>query len=310
MTTTLITGGAGFVGSALANALIAQGNPVIVVDNLSAGKKSFLNNSPLLTFVEADIRDRVQMETVFRTHAPSVVYHLAAIHYIPFCNEHPLETYETNVWGTKVLLDAASAFQPQTFFFMSTAAIYDQASVLQHEDLPQRPSDVYGITKVLGEELVQAYARTTGVQAVIGRLFNVFGPNETSPHLVPVILDRVLAGERTIALGNIHTKRDYIFVDDVVAAVQKLVSVHDKSESLVANIGTGATYTAEEIVDTIAKILGEKINIQIDEKRKRASDRPVLCADTTRITTRTGWRAEVSLKSGLQKLLAAAPPRP
>lgn len=302
MRTTLITGGAGFVGSALTNTLLSRGRKVVVVDNLFTGKREFLQDSPLLSFEKVDIRDHGVLERVFEKYAPTEVYHLAAIHYIPYCNEHPGETYDVNVWGTKVLIEVMKKYPPEKFFFMSTAAIYDAASSAQHELLPNRPDDVYGKSKTIGEDIVRMYATRSRVPTVIGRLFNVYGPNETNPHLIPVILEQLAKGARSVRLGNVHTKRDYIFVTDVVEAVLALMSATSKRSAAIANIGTGHTYTAEEVVRELERILGENIQIEMDEALKRASDRPVLLADVGRTESIAGWRARVSLAEGLGML--------
>lgn len=291
------------MGSALANALLAKGDKVVVVDNLFTGKREFLNDSPNLSFEKVDIRDHTALEDVVKKHAPEEIYHLAAIHYIPYCNEHPDETYDVNVWGTKVLVEVLKKFPPKKFFFMSTAAVYDAASPVQNELLPNRPDDVYGKSKTIGEDIVRMYAARSKVPTVIGRLFNVYGPNETNPHLIPAILEQLAGGARSIRLGNIHTKRDYIFVSDVVEAVQALMSANARQAVAIANIGTGDTYTAEEVVRELERVLGETITIEIDTARLRASDRPILLADVGRAESIAGWRPRVSLAEGLRALI-------
>ena len=309
METTLITGGAGFIGSALTNALLAEGRREVVVDNLFTGKREYLDDSPQLVFEEVDIRDSAALSRVFETHKPRDVFHLAAIHYIPYCDQHPHETYEVNVWGTKVLIETMKQCPPDRFFFMSTAAVYDPSSTSQHEKLPSRPSDVYGQSKAIGEDLTRAYAGESGVPSVIGRLFNVYGHNETNPHLIPVILEQLSSGARAIQLGNIHTKRDYIFVSDVVAALRALMK-SPKEKLVVANIGTGKSYSAEDVVNACASIIGEPVRIEIDEARKRASDRPILEADVHYIASLTSWQPTVSLAEGLAALLEGARTNP
>ena len=133
----------------------------------------------------------------------------------------------------------------------------------------------------------------------------MYGHNETNPHLIPAILEQLSSGVRTIQLGNIHTKRDYIFVSDVVAALRALMG-STKEKLVIANIGTGKSYSAEDVVNTCASILGEPVRIEIDEARKRASDRPILEADIRHIASLTAWQPAVSLVEGLSSLLGGA----
>lgn len=295
----MITGGAGFVGSSLARQLLTEGFEVVVLDNMLRGREDYLPDGDMLNLVKGDIRSDSDLDQAF-AHDPDVVVHLAAQHFIPYCNENPDDTIHVNVLGTQKLIDAMNRNgKVAKFVFASTAAIYAPADTPHKENELPGPIDIYGVSKVQGEQLVDFFHRQTGTPAINARLFNVVGPRETNPHLLPDILDQ-LPSSGTLQLGNLVPKRDYIHTDDVASALMVIMQSDIVNGSV--NIGTGKAYSASEIVDEIARVLNEDLNIDSVPERQRAGDRPHLCSDNKKLLN-LGWQPKHDLHSALRSTL-------
>jgi UDP-glucose 4-epimerase len=287
----IVTGGAGFIGSHLCRHLLKQEADVLVIDNLFTGKKELLPDGVM--FERMDICSK-EVGKVIRDFKPDIVIHLAAIHYIPYCNSNPDKTFEVNVMGTRNLLENCN--NAKWFLFASSAAVYPPVSGPLTEDM-YGPIDIYGMTKLIGEDLVRLYRKNN---AIIARIFNVYGPNDTNPHVIPEIINQVKRGRRKIELGNLSPKRDYIHVNDVCEAILALLE-HKKSG--VYNIGTGKEHSVEDIVDLVSEILGEELQVEQVKERIRLVERMHLLADIYKIQSETGWKAKIELKEGLKGLI-------
>ena len=293
-----LTGGAGFIGSAFLKQALADGHDVMVYDNLSFGQRGFAAVGDD-RFVTGDIHDGSLLRASIGAFAPDIVVHLAAIHFIPYCNEHPFLSSNINVIGTHRVLQAAGGTPSvRKVFFASTAAVYPAMAGALSEDVAAGPTDIYGLSKFAGEQLCTAFHLETGVPTVIGRFFNAFGPNETNPHLIPAITEQLQAGARVLQLGNTATWRDFIHTSDIAAGVRALLQ-HDADGCEIFNVGSGREYTAMDVVDAFAKALGKPIEVSADPARTRASDRPHLLADVTKLMTATGWAPTISLQEGV-----------
>lgn len=298
----LITGGAGFIGRALVAQCLKEENDVTVIDNLCAGRLE--NLAPYLdsiTFYQADILDRPAIKTAMEKSQPSVVFHLAAHHFIPFCELNPGETLRVNVEGTHLVLAEAARHNVDVAVVASSGSLYQSRTDLLSENFPAMPVDVYGLSKHLAEEVTRFVMNTTSLRCVSARLFNTYGPYETNPHLIPHIMESLRCGPR-VRLGNIHTKRDYIYVDDVAAFLYQCAATAEEAYTVV-NVGTGTEYSAEEIVQTVGRLLGCRVLIDVDESRVRAVDKLHQRADTARLEKLTGMKPAHSLADGLDKLL-------
>ncbi len=298
----LITGGAGFIGSALGAQLVSKGHEVHVVDDLSFGRRQ-LAPVPDECFHLVDIRDRAAVRTTVERIAPQWTLHLAAVHFIPYCNAHPIEATDINICGTINVLDACGAVPGcEQVFVASTAAVYPIADHAVGEGHDTGPMDIYGVTKLATERLAGEFQMRSGIPTIIGRFFNAFGPNETNPHLIPEIQRHVLAGARTLKLGNLDPKRDFIHTHDMACAMDALLNAGLKGLE-VFNIGRGIEYSVREVVEAFERQLGEPLKIEVDPARVRKVERMHLLADVSKLERVTGWKAQWDLDQGIRTLL-------
>ncbi|MBS7786427.1 NAD(P)-dependent oxidoreductase [Flavobacterium sp. CYK-55] len=298
----LVTGGAGFIGSAIVPKMQKEGHDVFVLDNLSFGSRAFISVDDA-HFFEGDIRDADFVNKTFDSVQPDAIVHLAAIHFIPYCNANPFESADINIRGTMNILDAARKIKNlKKVFFASTAAVYPISDHAVDENHTLLPLDIYGLTKLTGERLCSEFHLSTGIDTICCRFFNAFGPNETNPHLIPEIEKQLRNGARTIALGNLAPKRDFIHTFDMANAVYALVILENTGYDTF-NLGRGIEYSVTEIVATFEELLGEKITVEIDPARTRKVERMHLLANVDKLKTRTGWSPNWSIEEGIKDLI-------
>jgi len=300
--TILVTGGAGFIGSAVIQEMQRQGHTIHVIDNLSFGNRAFID-IPDTHFHLADITDRGKMMSIICAIRPQWVIHLAAVHFIPYCNQHPFEAANINIAGTMNVFDAAQASGTvEKIFFASTAAVYPIYDTPITEDMPTGPLDIYGLSKLAGERLCNEFHLRTGIPTVICRFFNAFGPNETNPHLIPEIQQQINEGKRTISLGNLEPKRDFIHTYDMARAVRALMEQFIEGIDTF-NLGRGIEYSVTEIVESFERQLGEPVIIVQDPARVRKTDRMHLLADIRKLSQKTGWAPQIGIDEGIKTLI-------
>jgi UDP-glucose 4-epimerase len=235
--------------------------------------------------------------------APSHLVHFAAIHYVPYCNNNPEEVFNTNVMGTRNVLESAATLDDlRQVTYASTAAVYPPSDDLHREVDVVGPTDVYGRTKLVGEDLLAKYTSNASFRSVSLRLFNIYGEHETNPHVIPAILDQLTRDNPVVDLGNTSPKRDFIHVSDVVGAVLTALSGFGGSYRAY-NVGTGVDHSVNELVMLIGDITDLSIEIRTDRERTRVSDRPRMRADCTRIADELGWRNDLDLGTGLETLI-------
>jgi UDP-glucose 4-epimerase len=302
MTKSLVTGGAGFIGSHVVDELAGRGHEVHVIDNFMNGRREHIAGLPSERVHEADIRDNARLASIVTAMEPAYVFHMAAIHFIPYCNEHPAEAVLINIQGTQNLLDALQLTPVKGLFFASTAAVYPPKEGEHLETDASGPMDVYGATKLAGEALVRAFGATSGAPVAIGRLFNAVGHRETNPHLVPEIAAQLATGATTLRLGNLDPRRDYIDARDMARAIVA-ASEHVTRGVDVFNIGAGRQYSVIEVVRMCERILGRPIEVVQEEGRIRKVERPSLLAGIRKLAKATGWRPEIDLDETLRELL-------
>lgn len=299
---TLITGGAGFIGSAVVPALKSEGYSIYVLDNLSFGNREFID-IPDNHFFLADIRDSQKVQKIFNDLQPEIVVHLAAIHFIPYCNDHPFEAADTNIRGTMNVLNACKQLSTlKRLFFASTAAVYPICNEAVNENHKLLPLDIYGISKLTGEHLCKEFYFETKIDTIVCRFFNAFGPNETNPHLIPEIERQLREGLRTLRLGNLTPKRDFIHTYDMASAVAKLLKLENIGYNTF-NLGRGIEYSVVEVVDAFSRQMNEKIAIEIDPDRVRKVEREHLLADVSKLKKTAGWEPVWSIDEGINNLI-------
>jgi len=301
----LVTGGCGFVGSALVRRLLAESCEVVVVDDLSRGSRGNLGpDQDRVRVIQQDVTN--SLGGIFSSFRPQAVFHLAALHFIPDCDADPAYCLRVNVDGTRSVLEAAAGLRsPASLVLASSAAVYAPADgPHQEQEDPLGPVDVYGHSKRWAEELATGFAARTGAGAGIARLFNVFGPGETNAHFIPSLICQMKAGE-TVRLGNLSTRRDYVFVDDVADALLRLarycVDGHCVSgRPATVNIGSGRAYAGHEVVEALADFAPAGLKPVTDPRRLRPVDRPTLLADPALAQKLLDWAPRTSLVDGLR----------
>lgn len=165
---TLVTGGAGFIGSAVIEKLQREGHEIFVIDNLSFGKRDFIS-IPDSHFFETDILDNQNVASIFSKVRPQTVIHLAAVHFIPYCNQHPFESSDINIRGTMHILHASRLYNVSKFFFASTAAVYPIYDEAVSERHPTGPLDIYGLSKLTGEHLCNEFHLMTQTPTICNK---------------------------------------------------------------------------------------------------------------------------------------------
>lgn len=299
----LLTGGNGYVGREVARLLMGQ-HRVCILDSLRSGRLRFSSREmEQIDFIKADIRNEKAIQPAIAAFAPDAILHLAAIHYIPECEDNPALTIDTNVVGTMNLLQACP--QGCRFVFASSGAVYKPDGRMHREaSAILEPTDIYGLSKLQGEHYVRYMGAKRALSTVVVRLFNVVGPGETNPHLLPEIVAQLKAGRNRIKLGNLWPKRDYIHVKDAARGFASTLFGADiePGKTVTVNLGTSQPYSVEEIIGKLRLISGCKIDIEQDLSRVRAVDRPFLAADNSLIAALFGWKATHTLDDALSDL--------
>jgi UDP-glucose 4-epimerase len=301
----LITGGNGYVGRTLTR-LLYDDHAVSVLDNLRFGDVRFRDDElDRFTLYPADITDADATRDAIERADPDVIVHLAAIHYIPECETEPVLTTATNVTGTVSVLAAAE--KGCRVVFTSSGAVYlpDEAP---HDEVDSAvgPADIYGWSKLQGEEWMRHFAHDRGIAGVVVRLFNAVGPGETNPHLFPEVVAQLKAGRTVLDLGNLTSRRDYIHVADIAdgLAACALSGEVAAGEVTTVNLGTSQHHSAEEILDMVREASGIDFEVRQDPERLRPVDRPMLRARIDRIADDFGWTPSRSVTEAIEQLWA------
>jgi UDP-glucose 4-epimerase len=286
----VVTGGAGFIGSNLADALLERGDEVVVVDDLSSGRRDFVD--PRVTFVEGDIRNGIDAS------GAEVVFHLAAQADVQTSVRRPDHDAAVNVVGTVQVLESARAAGAQVVFASTGGAIYGECDGPAPEDGPLAPVSPYGIAKLCAEQYLQGWNRIHGSRHVVLRFGNVFGPRQDSSlegGVVSIFLERFARGDDTIVFGDGLQTRDFVYVGDVVDALI-VAAGHDGG---IFNVGTGTETTVLELHRTCAAVAGLDAEPRFEPARLGDARRSVL--DVSRAAAELGWRARTPLEDGLRR---------
>jgi len=290
----LVTGGAGFIGSHVAEALLARGEDVVVLDDLSSGKRENLSDG--VELVEGDIRE--PQDELFARVKPTHCYHLAAQIDVRVSVSRPAHDAQVNVLGTVNLLQAALEHETQLVFSSTGGAIYGECDGPATEDAPRLPISPYGTSKLAAEEYLATYNRLYGTRHVSLRYGNVYGPRQ-DPHgeagVVSIFFSTLLAGETPKVFGDGAQTRDYVYVGDIARATLAAGG----NDGGVFNVGTGRETSVVELLELCQRIAGTSFEAMFMPPRPGEIQRSVV--DPSRAVDELGWRPDHSLEDGLRE---------
>jgi UDP-glucose 4-epimerase len=302
----IVTGGAGFIGSNLVDALVERGDEVTVIDDVSTGKRENLEDALAggAKLLELDIRDAGAVSEAVETTKPETIFHLAAQIDVRKSVADPANDARVNVEGTINVLNAALANDVGRVVNTSTGgAIYGEGKILPApEDHPVAPEAPYGLSKFCAEGYCQLFKRLHGLSTVSLRYGNVFGPRQDplgEAGVIAIFCGKLLAGERAIIFGDGLQTRDYVYVGDVVAAN---VAAAESNSDGAFNIGTGKETSVLDIVEVLSAH-GEGFGA--DHAPERPGEVRQIYLDTSRAEGELGWKAQVGLEEGLDRTLAS-----
>lgn len=297
---TLVTGGAGFIGSHLTDLLLSKGHQVTVVDNLCGGWMKNLREAektPNFRFVKADIRDPKALKGLFE--GVDWVFHLAALADIVPSIEKPRDYFETNVDGTFNVLEASKLAEVKRFLYAASSSCYGIAQQYPTPEIaPMAPQYPYALTKYLGEQLVLHWAQVYKFPALSLRLFNVFGPRSRTTGVYGavfgVFLAQKLHGKPYTVVGDGKQTRDFTYVADVVDAFYTAALSNHSNDFM--NVGSSGHYSVNRLVE----LLGGPITYI----PKRPGEPDCTFADVAKIHQKLNWKAKTSFEAGVQQILA------
>jgi UDP-glucose 4-epimerase len=298
----LVTGGAGFIGSHVVEALLERGDEVTVLDSLATGKRANVPDRAELRV--GDIRS--DADAAFDAARPEVCIHLAAQADVGTSVERPDYDADVNVLGTLRVLEAARRHGTQVVFSSTGGAIYGECERPAREDDPRQPLSPYGTSKLAGEEYLATWNRLHGTEHVTLRLANVYGPRQLAKlegGVVAIFMDRLAAGESVRIFGDGEQTRDFVFVGDVVSAMIAAVGRPGR----VFNVGTGVETSVNELFETCRRVARSDAAPEYAPPRSGDLLRSVL--DPGRAERELGWRPQYELERGVRETFAWASSR-
>ena len=300
-----VTGGQGFIGSHVSDYLLSLGHDVVVLDNLFSGRNHWQKGEISPEIAKVDILDRASLSKLFSQHMPQAVFHLAAHHYIPFCDRNPVAAYELNVGGTLNVLYEAKRVCVERIFFASTADVYAPSPRIHSEDDAVAPFTVYGLTKSIGETICHgAIDWGWKPDILIGRIFNAVGTRETNPHLVPEIVAQIAHGATELKVGNLLPTRDFVDLPTQARAIVDATLANHGVETV--NIGSGVSVAVGQMIEMILAEAGRAIRVTVDPAKVRAAERSNLCASTIRLKRLIGYAPEPAGPGTIRSILNEA----
>jgi len=299
----MVTGGAGFIGSTLVRELLKEGSNVIVFDLFTSGDMHNLQEiKDQIKIIKGDITDK-NFRKILEKNGAEYVFNLAAEPYIPHCYNRPLRFFEVNANGALNVLFACKRAGVKRIVQYSTSEVYGSAKyVPMDEDHPTLPLSTYAVSKLATDRLCYTLYHEQNIPVVILRQFNVFGPRETQPYIIPEIISQ-LNKSNTLKLGNIKARRDFTYVTDAAKGAIALMKAKG-TEGQVFNLGTGKDWSIKQLAEIIGKLMGHKrIIINVEKERLRPLDVSVLRSDCFKARKLTGWKPTTTLEEGLKRTI-------
>jgi len=298
----LVTGGAGFIGSHLVEGLLSEGCEVTVLDDLSTGHLSNLNQlKEHITFYKGDVRDQETLEKAAKDC--DIIFHQAAVVSVPQTVDNPVDSAMVNQMGTLFVLEAARKNHVKRVVLASSCAVYgDDPAIPKHENMNPKPQSPYAIQKLFGEFYARLYLDLYGLETVSLRYFNVYGPRQdpSSPYsgVISIFMTRASSQEPPIIYGDGNQYRDFIFVKDVVR-FNLLAANIDKASGKIFNVGTGRFVRINKLWKMISRMAG--FEIEAEYKPSRAGDIIESVADIDCAAKALGFEPEYSFEKGLEE---------
>ena len=301
----LVTGGAGFIGRALSNRLAREGHEVWVIDDLSAGDESALDEAVL--FTRGDVTDVPKLWTLLQGVA--CVFHLAARVSVPQSVLYPREYNSVNVGGTVSVMEAMRDAGVRRVVMASSGAVYGEQVVQPvSEDVAPNPDSPYAVSKLAAEHYVHTIGALWGIETVCLRIFNAYGPGQQLPAshwpVVPRFLGYTLGGGSVVIYGSGEQTRDYVYLEDVVDALAAAATA-ERVNRLTMNIGSGVETSVNELVRVVERATGQRAHVLRNAREQGGVSR--LCADISLAKKRLGYRPSVTLEEGLRLMMSQDP---
>ncbi|HIC94706.1 MAG TPA: NAD-dependent epimerase/dehydratase family protein [Anaerolineae bacterium] len=301
----LVTGGAGFIGAALANRLVREGHQVRVLDDLSAGDPSRLD--PRVLFTRGDVRDVPKLWTLLQ--GVHCVYHLAARVSVPESILYPRDYNDVNVGGTVSVMEAVRDARVKRVVLGSSGAVYgEQAEQPVSEKATLNPRSPYAVSKIAAEYYVSTIGDLYGIETVILRIFNTYGPGQFVPAshapVIPQFLKQALSGGSLVVFGDGNQTRDFVYIDDVVDALVAAATARNVNRCII-NVGSGQEVSINELVEKVARATGRDITPLYSPAESGGVSR--LVADISLARRKLGFSPKVDLDKGLRLTLALDP---
>ena len=297
----LITGGAGFIGTALANRLFSEGHHVRVFDNLSAGNPANLHSD--IHFTRGDVMDKPMLWSVL--NRVDCVYHLAARVSIPESIQYPTEYNTTNVGGTVALMEAIRDAGVKRVVLASSGTIYGEQRVVKvTENLFPLPTSPYGVSKLCAEHYVLSIGKLWGIETVILRIFNTYGPGQSFslPHspVISQFIQEAIAGGSIIVHGDGQQVRDFVYIDDVVTGLVAATTTQQANHQII-NIGSGEGTSINQLIKLIKTVTNHKLQLLYVNAKSAGVSK--LIADISLAKKLLDYQPKTNLQEGLERLL-------
>lgn len=302
---TLVTGGAGFLGAALANRLVTEGHTVLALDDLTAGDPRRLSSDVLLT--RGDVRDVPKLWTLLQ--GVDCVYHLAARVRVPESIYYPSDYNAVNVGGTVAVMEAMRDTGVRRVVFASSGALYgEQAHQPVHERQLPNPNSPYGVSKVAAEYYLATLGTLYNIETVSLRVFNAYGPGQdlppSYPPVIPQLLRQAQTGGSLVIFGDGTQTRDFVFLHDTVDALVAAATATDVNRAVI-NVGSGWEVSINDLAACVARVSGKQVSVLHNQGQEGGVSR--LVADVGLAQNLLGWEPRTELEEGLRLTLERDP---